>query len=164
MTGEQDDAPGDAELTRLTRRTFLGVGGGTLAAALMVSLTDCSSVVVRQLTPLGNKLELPLARYPELDARDGSMRVQLPGSDTPIYILATGDRQFTALSPICTHLGCTVDISGTYLVCPCHGSTYDRSGQVVRGPARRALRSYRTELMAGGVLVIHLGPPESTNG
>ncbi len=48
---------------------------------------------------------------------------------------------------ICTHLGCvplgqkTGDLHGKYggWFCPCHGSVYDTSGRVRRGPAPRNL-------------------------
>jgi Rieske Fe-S protein len=65
--------------------------------------------------------------------------------------LALGQRRFAALSPICTHLGCTVEIEQARLVCPCHGSTYDREG-------KEALSSYRIALTSDDVLVIDLPP------
>jgi len=38
---------------------------------------------------------------------------------------------------ICTHLGCVPgrEPNGKGWLCPCHGSMYDNSGRVVRGPA-----------------------------
>jgi Rieske Fe-S protein len=71
-------------------------------------------------------------------------------------VLALGDGAFSALSPICTHLGCTVDIQGARLVCPCHGSTYDREGKVLLGPAERALTRMPARLSADGILTIDL--------
>ena len=73
-----------------------------------------------------------------------------------MFILVVGERHFAALSPICTHLGCTVEIQGDRLVCPCHGSTYDREGRVLRGPAERALHRYPATLTGDGVLEIDL--------
>ncbi len=46
-----------------------------------------------------------------------------------------------ALSLVCTHLGCTVNVTAQAMVCPCHGSVFDRSGKVLQGPADRSLRS-----------------------
>jgi Rieske Fe-S protein len=44
-----------------------------------------------------------------------------------------------ALSLVCTHLGCTVTVADDGLACPCHGSRFDRAGNVTRGPADRPL-------------------------
>lgn len=45
-----------------------------------------------------------------------------------------------ALDLTCTHLGCTVTVTAGELVCPCHGSRFDRRGNVLRGPAEKPLR------------------------
>jgi cytochrome b6-f complex iron-sulfur subunit len=61
---------------------------------------------------------------------------------------------FVALSSICTHEGCTVEYkSSGNLECPCHGSVYAISGNVLVGPAPRALRNY-TVSQTGTVLTI----------
>jgi len=51
-----------------------------------------------------------------------------------------------ALNLVCTHLGCTVQVFPGELVCPCHGSRFDRQGRVLKGPADRPLERYRVEL------------------
>lgn len=48
-----------------------------------------------------------------------------------------------ALSLVCTHLGCTVTITPDGLSCPCHGSIFDRRGNVLKGPADRPLPVHR---------------------
>ena len=46
-----------------------------------------------------------------------------------------------ALYSRCSHLGCSVkwDAEGGRFRCPCHGGTYDETGQVVAGPPPRPL-------------------------
>jgi Rieske Fe-S protein len=142
----------------LTRRRFVVHGGCALAASIagLTGITGCAALSVRQVTPVNGRIELPFTQHPELTEREGALRVQVPGDDTPIYVLVTGEREFSVVSPVCTHLGCTVDIQGAWLVCPCHGSTYERTGRVVRGPAQRALRRYPANVTPDDVLVITL--------
>jgi cytochrome b6-f complex iron-sulfur subunit len=62
---------------------------------------------------------------------------------------------FSALSLVCTHLGCTVKQGTDGFSCPCHGSRYDPAGVVLRGPAQKPLRSLRVETTSNGHLVLH---------
>lgn len=137
----------------LGRRDFLGacacVIGSVVAGA-------CASLVTRQLTPVDGKIELALTQYPELREAGGALKIMPAGAENPLYVLAMDDGSYTALSPICTHLGCTVEIEGARLVCPCHGSAYDRAGRVLQGPAALPLARYRTDVSPEGVLTIDL--------
>lgn len=150
-------------LTRIGRRDFVEravstVVGTPVAMSLVALLAGCASLVTRTVTPVNGTLRLALAHYPELVEVGGSLKVVPEGMPEPIYVLSLGEGQYAALSPICTHLGCTVEIQDARLVCPCHGSTYDRQGRVMQGPAERALARYRTEVTPDGVLVVDLGP------
>ena len=62
---------------------------------------------------------------------------------------------FTALSLVCTHLGCTVEQKDGGFACPCHGSQYDVNGNVLRGPAQKPLRALRVEITADKDVVLH---------
>lgn len=140
-------------LSSCDRRTFVGL---CTAAALGSTLSACAALVVRPVTPVNGRIALSFAHYPELNEPGAALKLQPAGSTEPVYVLAQPDGSFAALSPICTHLGCTVEIQGARLVCPCHGSTYDRSGNVLQGPAQRALGRYRVERTPDGVLLIDL--------
>ena len=64
--------------------------------------------------------------------------------DNMIVIRLT-DSNYIALSKICTHQGCDVSYSHSKneLPCPCHGSRFDTSGQVLQGPASTSLKKYQ---------------------
>lgn len=62
---------------------------------------------------------------------------------------------FSALSLVCTHLGCTIEQAPDGFNCPCHGSQYDLQGRVTRGPAAKPLRALRADITPPGLLVVH---------
>ena len=138
----------------MDRRNFVELTAALLASA---ALQGCASVAVTRVTPSGGAVRLPIRNFPQLAHPGGYLKIQPEGAATPIYVLALQDGDYAAVSPICTHLGCTVNIEGVHLVCPCHGSTYNRAGQVLRGPAERPLQRFSTTATSEGELVIQLG-------
>ena len=64
--------------------------------------------------------------------------------------------QLYAIDDTCTHMGCSLahgTLEGTTVTCPCHGSQFDvTSGAVLRGPARRPVRSHRVEVRGADLL------------
>jgi len=76
-------------------------------------------------------------------------------STAGLFLVArTSANTFQAIDAVCTHEGCTItNIDGATYVCPCHGSRYNRNGQVMAGPAMASLRQYSTTF-ADGVVTI----------
>jgi cytochrome b6-f complex iron-sulfur subunit len=60
------------------------------------------------------------------------------------YLARLEDGGFLALSRTCTHLGCSVPWVEKEMkfACPCHGSAFDITGNVIGAPAPRALDIY----------------------
>jgi Rieske Fe-S protein len=70
-------------------------------------------------------------------------------------IIGRDARGLFAYSAVCTHQACTVqapDAEGV-TVCNCHGSRFDGSGRVVRGPASEDLDHFAVRVCAGRVRV-----------
>jgi cytochrome b6-f complex iron-sulfur subunit len=79
-------------------------------------------------------------------------RTLLP--DVPALLLHT-QTGFSAISLVCTHLGCTVESKPEGFACPCHGSRFDLQGNVTRGPAGKPLNSLRTGITSDGKLHLY---------
>ena len=135
------------------RREFVTTCACLLAGGLV---SACASLAARPVPLTDGRVRLALAEHPELTRPDGALKILPDGATNPLYVLRLESGQFAVLSPICTHQGCTVDIQGPRLVCPCHGSTYDREGKVLRGPAPRALRRFGVT-DSDGILLIDMG-------
>ena len=71
--------------------------------------------------------------------RNTGVVVEVKGQVVAAYRNAKG--KLITLSPVCTHLGCRVHWNSTDHTweCPCHGSRFQPTGEVIAGPAERPL-------------------------
>jgi cytochrome b6-f complex iron-sulfur subunit len=135
---------------RLSRRDFLKLArtalltvSGLLGLGGLVRFLSYSSQ-----PPAPTEFDLGLAlNYPP-----GS-RTVLP--DIPA-VLVRSDNTFSALSLVCTHLGCTMESRPEGFTCPCHGSRFDLQGKLLRGPAAKPLAALRVETTPDGKLKLYL--------
>ncbi len=72
------------------------------------------------------------------------------------FFLYRDGEGFFAISAVCTHLGCVVNRRDEGFDCPCHGSTFDGQGHVVRGPAPAPLEWLYVGQGPDGQLVVDL--------
>ncbi|MBW2527537.1 MAG: Rieske (2Fe-2S) protein [Deltaproteobacteria bacterium] len=61
---------------------------------------------------------------------------------------------FYAMTAVCTHQGCTVEVAQQDLPCPCHGSVFDLEGNVVTGPAVAPLDHLQLTIEADGSVLV----------
>jgi cytochrome b6-f complex iron-sulfur subunit len=127
-------------LTFVTVGSLLESCGGSptspssTAAALPVINTTIASGIVTLNIDAGSPLAT-VGNAALVQTSSGNFLVARVGQDT-----------FNAMTAVCTHEACTVTRfqSGVFQ-CPCHGSEYNTSGSVTRGPASRPLRQYTTQ-------------------
>lgn len=126
-----------------SRRSFLNILWLILGG---VALTEFVAVAFAFLSP--RKLK---ARGKETDSiiTAGAVERFKPKSVTAFvrgkfYLARLEDGGFLALSRTCTHLGCSVPWIEKEMkfACPCHGSAFDITGNVIEPPAPRALDIY----------------------
>lgn len=136
----------------LNRRAFLTwVGVGWLASSLPVALAACSQT---------NQTESPNTEFQtvgsveELDKSNQLLNKNSPvGSVLVVRTAATNE--LSAVNPTCTHAGCVVQWQGSLkkFACPCHGSEFGADGEVLKGPAKKPLKTYQVKIEGNSVLV-----------
>ena len=62
-------------------------------------------------------------------------------------------KEIRAVSIACTHLGCTLNVLSDKFVCPCHGSVFTLTGEVIKGPAILNLKELRCKTDGGMVKI-----------
>ena len=67
---------------------------------------------------------------------------------TTAWVILNNQQSLTAFAPSCPHLGCAYhwDTENRLFVCPCHGSLFNRAGNVIAGPAVRPLDRYEVKI------------------
>jgi cytochrome b6-f complex iron-sulfur subunit len=87
-------------------------------------------------------LDLSHPANQQLLAVDGARRIMV--SNDAAIVIRQSDTEFSVVSSVCTHAGCSVAYNSglKLLVCPCHGSRFGVTGNVNMGPAARPLKRY----------------------
>lgn len=166
--GDVDHQPGGGFSTPVgSRRTFFQwvtvVAAGIVGVGLSIPLLSAliSPAFTRRgraWVDVGAVDELPAGRPAQLDhvtsVRDGWLETK---SHKAVWAVKQSQGDVTVFSPICTHLGCGYrwDDTEQKFLCPCHGSSYDRNGRVLGGPAPRPLDRLPAKVEQGRLLVMY---------
>ena len=78
-----------------------------------------------------------MGQLPDILPGEGTI-TEIDGKSAAVYNDGTEMHSF---SSTCTHQGCGVEWNSTDKTwdCPCHGSRFKATGEVIRGPAKRPL-------------------------
>ena len=63
------------------------------------------------------------------------------------------DNGIKVFSISCTHLGCVLNVENDKFICPCHGSIFDLSGNVLKGPALKPLKQLEYKIEKENIIV-----------
>jgi Rieske Fe-S protein len=161
----------DEAKTQPRRQFCLGASRGLLLAALGPALAPilqgCNSASPTGATGSSNGVPpLPVVNATDVNGGvaitiDASSPLATVGAaalaesqSAAVLVVRNGASDFSAFSAICTHRACTITgLSGGNFVCPCHGSEFSASGQVLSGPALASLQKYNAQF-SGNVLTI----------
>ncbi|WLD91813.1 ubiquinol-cytochrome c reductase iron-sulfur subunit [Alkalihalobacillus sp. AL-G] len=154
-----------AKKDEVSRRQFLnytltGVGGFMAAGMLLPMVRFAIDPVMKQgaaqdMVPVVevNKLTEKPQRFTfKIDQKDGWYESEVTKA---AWVFKEKGGEIVALSPICKHLGCTVDWAAdpshpNQFYCPCHGGRYEKNGTNIKGtPPLAPLDVYKTKVQDG---------------
>ena len=140
---------GDGYDPAMSRRRFLVLLG---AAAGFGALQLLGVSVLGFLYP--NAMKIPpsifsIGRPEDVLSKDGKLFM----ASQKVFIQSQAGK-VRVQTAVCTHLGCTVNMTETGYKCPCHGSVYDKLGRNVSGPAPRPLVFFDVFKGASGDLMV----------
>lgn len=72
------------------------------------------------------------------DLADGQTLVVMTNAGTPVVLHRDGD-EVVARSGVCPHQGCAVRVEVDNLLCPCHNSKFEFTGEFISGAAGESL-------------------------
>lgn len=139
----------------VSRRTLLKLllgASAVLAAAPMVTLARFLNVPYT-FTPAKAEIQGAVSM-----SKNSSLNFLWPTQTRPFdtnLLIKDPKGDYQSFNRVCTHLQCLVnyDPNSQTIQCPCHGSVYDaRTGNVVSGPAPRALPTIKLEIDPDGAV------------
>lgn len=135
----------------LSRRNFLSwLVKGSLAGSALIGLGILGRFISFQSE--GN----PPTQYDLGLASDYPLGSRIKVSSARAIIIHDG-QGYRALSLVCPHLGCVVNVISDGFSCPCHGSSFMHDGSLRNGPASHPLVALRVEENAEGHLILYTG-------
>lgn len=157
----------------LSASTVAGVGAASFAWPLINSLNPSADVLALASTEVdiskvekGQAIRIMWRGKPVFirrrtekeiaDAREVKLD-DLPDPERDQDRVKKGEDEWLILVGVCTHLGCVpLGYQGDYggWFCPCHGSHYDTSGRIRKGPAPKNLAVPPYEFSSNNVIKI----------
>ena len=133
----------------MQRRKFISISAAGLGLSQVPGLLR-----LRQGSAAAASGPLDLASLPELQ-RAGSLLLKNTALGPVLLISQPAPVVVKAVDPRCPHEGCLVNWkpSEKLFVCPCHGAEFKASGQLSNGPARSPLKTFKSSIVNGRILV-----------
>jgi menaquinol-cytochrome c reductase iron-sulfur subunit len=151
---------------KISRKDFLSIAsvaiGGVIGAAIGIpavsyvlspALKDEEAI---DLIPLGSaskvEIGLPTLFKAKIQHKAGWIDNE---QEVSFYVYTENNRDYIAISNVCTHLGCRVrwvEDDETF-ACPCHNASFSKEGEVISGPPPRALDRFQVVVENGQLFV-----------
>ena len=134
------------------RRGFLHkIVGGVGAVVAVSALYPVTRFIIPPAKTVKVVNEITAGKAAEV--ADGTGKIYQFNEDKVIVVNKGGS--LTAVSAVCTHLGCLVhwDNAANQLACPCHGAKYKQTGDIISGPQPKPLKQYKATIKGDDIII-----------
>lgn len=149
MNKKKKEKDQEVEVKKINRRQFMTAIGNS---ALGLTLVGSIAVTFDFLSPKV-LLEIP-SRFSVGTLESIGPNTVILDAEHRLFVFREKQGFFYSVSAVCTHLGCTAQWKASgipdhpegVIACPCHGSIFSKTGDVISGPAPRALDRFKMYL------------------
>ena len=133
----------------MNRREFLGRLEAVSCGALAAGASGCIGFHYVNSSVSGNRITIRNTDFG--DSR--FVLVDAPGFPLPLFVRRHDSGAVSAVSTRCMHRGCQVEPATDRLICPCHGSEYTDTGEVLKGPTQLPLQRFPVTVEADRIVI-----------
>jgi cytochrome b6-f complex iron-sulfur subunit len=149
MNRNKKEKDQEKEAKKVNRRQFMTTVGNS---ALGLTVVGSLGVTYDFLSPKV-LLEIP-SRFGVGTLESIAPNTVILDAEHRLFVFRVKQGFFYSVSAVCTHLGCTTQWKASgipghpegVITCPCHGSIFSKTGDVIHGPAPRALDRFKMYL------------------
>jgi len=122
---------------------------GLLSVASMLSCSPSTGLAIYKAPVADKKMTIPLA---QLALKEVTV-VRGNGMEYDIAVRKKADGTYEALLLRCTHFSNPLVVNGNGYTCTQHGSVFDNSGKVKKGPASVPLKQLQCSIVATDLII-----------
>lgn len=109
-----------------------------LSPGLIIQASAKNKKAYKAVCNLNNEVVIPLSLF----AENNLQVVSVKGWDYDMAVHQKEDKTFAVFLLKCTHMDNGLQLNQEGFVCSMHGSTYNKEGEVTKGPAEKPLEQY----------------------
>mgnify|MGYP006140420205 CR=1 FL=1 len=116
---------------------------------LATALQSCEATHFASTTISANKLTVLKSEFWRIKKNKKKTHrpfvlIEMESLGFPICLFKLDETQYIASLMSCTHKACELEIGGGIYSCPCHGSEFSMTGELLEGPAEENLKTFKT--------------------
>ena len=125
------------------------LGMAALLSPGLVFNSSAKNKAYKAVCNLNNEVIIPLSLFADTNLQIVSVK----GWDYDMAVHQKEDKTFAVFLLKCTHMDNAIRLSADGFTCSMHGSTYNKEGEVTKGPAEKPLEQYKANILEENLII-----------